>query len=130
VDDAALVPRTREQVQQKIRDFFVLEMDGNPIGSVAVHDYVESGTKIAEIACLFVKRSHKNKGHGQKLVTYAEDTARKRGCARICALSTQAFRFFEEKLGYQESDVSSLPKSRREKHDQSGRNSKVLTKNL
>ena len=130
VDDAALVPRSREQVQQNIHDFFVLEMDGNPIGSVAVHDYDEDGQKVAEIACLFVKRSHKNKGHGQKLVTYAEETARKRGCARICALSTQAFRFFEEKLGYTESDVSSLPAPRRERHSQSGRNSKVLTKPL
>jgi len=130
VDDAALVPRTREQVQTKIKDFFVLELDGNPIGSVAVHDYEEGGVKVAEIACLFVRRSHKNKGHGRKLVAFAEETARQRGCARIFALSTQAFRFFEEKLGYEVSDADVLPKSRRDKYEKTGRNSKVLIKPL
>lgn len=130
VDDAALVPRTREQMQAKIKDFFVLELDGNPIGSVAVHDFEEAGEKVAEIACLFVRRSHKNKGHGQKLVTFAEETARQRGCARIFALSTQAFRFFEEKLGYEVAEVSVLPKTRREKYERTGRNSKVLIKSL
>lgn len=130
VEDAALVPRTREQMQARIKDFFVLELDGNPIGSVAVHDFEESGVKMAEIACLFVRRSHKNKGHGQKLVAFAEETAKQRGCARIFALSTQAFRFFEEKLGYEVADVSALPKTRREKYEKTGRNSKVLVKSL
>ncbi len=130
VDDAALVSRTREQVQAKIKDFFVLELDGNPIGSVAVHDFEESGEKVAEIASLFVRRSHKNKGHGQKLVTFAEEIARQRGCARIFALSTQAFRFFEEKLGYAVAEVAVLPKARREKYEKTGRNSKVLIKPL
>jgi amino-acid N-acetyltransferase len=130
MDDAALVPRTREQVQAKIKDFFVLELDGNPIGSVAVHDFEEGGMKMAEIASLFVRRSHKNKGHGQKLVAFAEETARQRGCARIFALSTQAFRFFEEKLGYDAADAAVLPKARRDKYEKTGRNSKVLIKSL
>lgn len=130
VEDAALVPRTREQMQQRIKDFFVLELDGNPIGSVAVHAYEENGQKLAEIASLFVRRAHKNKGHGQKLVAFAEETARQRGCQRIIALSTQAFRFFEEKFGYQVADPALLPKSRREQYEKSGRNSKVLVKDL
>ena len=130
VDDAALVPRSRDQIQSKIKDFFVLELDGNPIGSVAVHTYEEEGRKIAELACLFVRRSHKNKNHGRKLVAFAEETARQRGCEVLFALSTQAFRFFEEKMGYIVSDPDALPPSRREKYDKSGRNSKVLIKPL
>jgi len=130
VDDAALVPRTRDQIQSKIKDFFVLELDGNPIGSVAVHSYEEDGRKIAELACLFVRRSHKNKNHGRKLVAFAEETARQRGSEVIFALSTQAFRFFEEKMGYAVADPDALPASRREKYDKSGRNSKVLVKSL
>ncbi len=130
MDDAALVPRTREQIQARIKDFFVLEVDGNPIGSVAVHSYDEGGKKIAELACLFVRRSHKNRGHGQKLVAYAEEIARQRGCDVLVALSTQAFRFFEEKMGFRVATPASLPAARREKYDQSGRNSKVLTKAL
>lgn len=130
VDDAALVPRTRDQIQSKIKDFFVLEVDGNPIGSVAVHTYEEDSRKIAELACLFVRRSHKNKNHGRKLVAFAEETAKQRGSEVIFALSTQAFRFFEEKMGYTVSNPDSLPPSRREKYDKSGRNSKVLVKSL
>jgi amino-acid N-acetyltransferase len=130
VDDAALVPRSRDSIQSKIKDFFVLELDGHPIGSVAVHSYEEEGQKVAELACLFVKRSHKNKSHGRKLVAFAEETAKQRGCEIIVALSTQAFRFFEEKMGYTVTTPDSLPTSRREKYDKSGRNSKVLVKAL
>jgi amino-acid N-acetyltransferase len=130
VDDAALVPRTRAQILSRINDFFVLELDGNPVGSVAVHTFESEAGKIAELACLYVKRSHKNKGHGQKLVAFAEETARQRGCDRMFALSTQASRFFEEKTAYTASDPSIMPTQRRAEYDKSGRNSKVLLKAL
>lgn len=129
VEDAALAPRTREQMQKSIGDFYVLELDGNPVASVAVHVYeLDGGVKAAELACLFVRRAHKNKGHGRKLVAFAEETARQRGCEWIFALSTQAFRFFEEKMGYKEVPVDTLPAKRREAYDRSGRNSRVLKK--
>ena len=132
VDDAALVQRSRSQIMSRINDFFVLELDSHPVGSVAVHAYdTDDGTgKLAEIACLYVRRSHKNQGHGQKLVAFAEETARQRGIERIFALSTQAFRFFEEKMGYTVADPGIMPAARRAEYDKSGRNSKVLIKDL
>ena len=131
VEDAALAPRSKQQIQQRIGDFFVLELDGHPVGTVAVHTYeLPDKTKTAEIACLFVRRSHKNKGHGRKLVAYAEDQAKARGCTWIFLLSTQAFRFFEEKMGYMEVDPDILPEGRKEAYDKSGRNSRVLRKEL
>jgi amino-acid N-acetyltransferase len=131
VEDAALAPRTREQIHKRIADFFVMELDGHAVASVAVHTYdLPDGVKASEIACLFVRRAHKNKGHGRKLVAFAEDVAKQRGSALIFALSTQAFRFFEEKLGYSEVPVDSLPVARREAYDKSGRNSRVLSKKL
>jgi amino-acid N-acetyltransferase len=63
-------------------------------------------------------------------VAYAEGLAKQRGCEVLVALSTQAFRFFEEKMGFQVTDPTSLPAARREKYDRSGRNSKVLIKVL
>ncbi len=132
MEEAALVARTRAQILERIDDFFVLELDGNPVGCVAVHSYAtdnDSGT-LAELASLCVRRSHKNKGHGQKLVAFAEANARQRGCANIFALSTQAFRFFEEKMGYTVTDANVMPANRRALYDQSGRNSKVLIKAL
>ena len=131
VEDAALVQRSRSQIINRIDDFFVLELDGHPVGSVAVHSFDgDGGDTLAEIACLYVQRSHKNQGHGQKLVAFAEETARQRGCERIFALSTQAFRFFEEKMGYMVADPGIMPDTRRAEYDKSGRNSKVLIKAL
>jgi len=132
VDDAALVPRTRKQISERIGDFAVLELDGNPVGSVAVHTFPKDDGSglLAEIACLYVKRSHKNQGHGKRLVAYAEEMAKQRGAEQIFALSTQAFRFFEEKMGYSVSTPDILTVARREAYDRSGRNSKVLVKSL
>jgi amino-acid N-acetyltransferase len=85
---------------------------------------------LAELACLYVKRSHKNQGHGQRLVAFAEEVAKQRGAAQLFALSTQAFRFFEEKMGFAVSSPNLLPQSRRQDYDKSGRNSKILVKTL
>ena len=131
VEDAALAPRTKDQMQKKIADFYVLELDGYAVGTVAVHTYdLPDKTKAAELACLFVRRAHKNKGHGRKLVAYAEEVAKQRGCEQIFLLSTQAFRFFEEKMGYAEALPDVLPAARREQYEKSGRNSRVLVKKL
>jgi amino-acid N-acetyltransferase len=131
VEEAALAPRSRDQIQKRIADFFVMELDGHVVASVAVHTYdLPDSTKASELACLFVRRAHKNKGHGRKLVTFAEEVAKQRGSASIFALSTQAFRFFEEKLGYVEVPADTLPSARRESYDKSGRNSRVLKKVL
>jgi len=131
VEDAALAPRSRDHIQKRIADYFVMELDGHVVASVAVHTHdLSDGTKASELACLFVRRAHKNKGHGRKLVAFAEDVAKQRGSACMFALSTQAFRFFEEKMGYVEVPADTLPSARREAYDKSGRNSRVLRKPL
>jgi amino-acid N-acetyltransferase len=48
----------------------------------------------------------------------------------VITLSTQAFTYFQSKGGFAEGSPSDLPPGRREKYDQSGRNSKVLVKKL
>ncbi|HEY2573455.1 MAG TPA: amino-acid N-acetyltransferase [Verrucomicrobiaceae bacterium] len=131
VEDAALAPRTKEQMQRKIGDFHVLELDGHAVGTVAVHGYEMSDkSKVGELACLFVRRAHKNKGHGRKLVAFAEEVAKQRGFTQMFLLSTQAFRFFEEKMGYAETTPEALPAARREHYEKNGRNSRVLVKKL
>ncbi len=54
----------------------------------------------------------------------------KKGVKEIFALSTQAFNFFQQKGGFKETTPDFLPPDRREKYDQSGRNSKVIFKSL
>ena len=69
-------------------------------------------------------------GIGQKLMTFAEEAAKQKGVKSIFLLSTRAFNYFQQKGGYKEGSPSDLPPARREKYDSSGRNSKVLVKQL
>ena len=64
------------------------------------------------------------------MIQYVETKAREMGLAELLTLSTQAFTYFQSKAGFSEGSPDDLPPGRREKYDQSGRNSKVLVKKL
>ena len=74
--------------------------------------------------------SHENQGIGRKLIQFVENKARELGLRELLALSTQAFTYFQSKGGFVEGTPDDLPPARREKYEQSGRNSKVLVKKL
>lgn len=128
VDDDELVARSRQEIRAKLDDYFVLEVDGIVTGVVALHPWPEFNT--AELGCLYIRQTHEGMGYGRKLVQFVEKRARDAGYNRIFALSTQAYNFFENKLGFVAADPSDLPPSRREKLLKSGRNSRVMFKNL
>lgn len=123
-----LVKRTRASVEKQIGDYYIFEMDKNPVACVALHPYPEQNK--GELACLYVSRSHENQGIGRKLIQYVESRAREMGMSEVFALSTQAFTYFQSKAGFVEGTSDSLPPLRREKYEQSGRNSKILVKKL
>ncbi len=126
VQDEELVHRTRADILSQIDDYYVLELDRNIVGCVAMHVFREEN--IAELACLYVHKSHANGGYGRKLVAFVEEQAREQGIAQIFLLSTQAFVFFQQKGGFYEAGPAALPPARREKYEASGRRSKVLVK--
>ncbi len=123
-----LLKRTRSSIEKQLADYYIFEIDKNPVACVALHPYPESGK--AEVAHLYVSPSHENQGIGRKLIQYVEDKARESGVQELIALSTQAFTYFQSKGGFVEGSPDDLPPARREKYDQSGRNSKVLVKKL
>jgi amino-acid N-acetyltransferase len=123
-----LVKRTRSTIEKQIGDYYLFEIDKNPVACVALH--VHPDVNKGELAFLFVSPSHENLGIGRKLVQFVESKARELGLVEIFALSTQAFTYFQSKGGYVEGRPEDLPPARREKYDQSGRNSKVLIKRL
>lgn len=125
---AELVKRTRASLEKQIGDYFLYEIDKNPVGCVALHVYPEQN--VGELAFLFVNPSHENQGIGRKLITFAETKARELGLDKLFTLSTQAFTYFEQKGGFGVGLVDDLPPQRRERYEASGRNSKVLTKKL
>jgi amino-acid N-acetyltransferase len=128
VENEELVKRTRSVIEKQLNDYFIFEIDKNPVACVALHVYPE--LKKGELACLYVSPSHENQGIGQKLIQFVESKARETGLGELLTLSTQAFTYFQSKAGFSEGTPDDLPPARREKYDASGRNSKVLVKKL
>jgi amino-acid N-acetyltransferase len=128
VEADELVKRTKTMIEKSLGDYFIFEIDKNPLACVALHVYPEENQ--AELACLYVSSSHENQGIGRKLIQFVEDRARELGFRELLALSTQAFTYFQSQGGFLEGSPNDLPPARREKYDQSGRNSKVLVKQL
>jgi amino-acid N-acetyltransferase len=126
VESAELVKRTRAMIEKSLADYFIFEIDKNPVACVALHVYPEQ--KKGELACLYVNSLHENRGIGRKLIQFVETKAREMNLVELYALSTQAFTYFQSKGGFAEGSPEDLPPGRREKYEQSGRNSKVLVK--
>jgi amino-acid N-acetyltransferase len=128
VNNEELVRRTRADILAHLEDYWVLEIDRNLVGCVAVHLFPEQ--KVAEMACLYIAKNAEGQGYGRKLMSFAESLAVDRGMKQLVALSTQAFNYFQQKGGFVETTPDVLPPERRKKYDTSGRNSKVLIKQL
>jgi amino-acid N-acetyltransferase len=128
VESEELVKRTRSTIEKQLGDYYIFEIDKNPVACVALHIWPEQGK--GELACLYVSPAHENQGIGRKLVQYVENRARETGLNELITLSTQAFTYFQTKGGFAEGSPDDLPPARREKYEQSGRHSKVLVKKL
>jgi amino-acid N-acetyltransferase len=128
VASAELMKRTRPSIEKNLGDYYLFEIDKNPVACVALHSYPDQ--RKGELAYLYVSPSHENQGIGRKLIHFIEDKAREMGLNELLTLSTQAFNYFQSKGGFMEGTPDDLPPGRREKYDQSGRNSKVLVKKL
>jgi amino-acid N-acetyltransferase len=128
VESDELVKRTRASIEKSLGDYYLFEIDKNPVACVALHVYPEQ--KKGELACLYVNPSFENQGIGRKLIQFVENKAREMTLDELITLSTQAFTYFQSKGGFAEGTPDDLPPARREKYEQSGRNSKVLVKKL
>ena len=128
VEAEELIRRTRAEMERNLGDYYIFEIDQNPVACVALHVYAEQ--RQGELASLYVDPSHENQGIGRKLIRFVEDKARELGLVELIALSTQAFTYFKSKGGFVEGTPNDLPPARREKYNQSRRNSRVLIKNL
>ena len=128
VNSEELVKRTRADILAHLEDYWVLEIDRNLVGCVALHIYPDEN--VAELACLYVHKNHEGQGYGRKLMAFAEQLAAEKGAQQLLALSTQAFNYFQQKGGFNEVSPDTLPPERRKKYEASGRKSKVLQKVL
>lgn len=121
-----LVPRSYEEILEQLGDYYVMTIDDNVVGCVALHPYPADAT--AEVACLYVKMSHEARGYGAELVRYVEQVARDRGILKLFALTNRAAPFFGEVMEYCERQKDMLPRARRAQLEASGRDSRVFEK--
>jgi amino-acid N-acetyltransferase len=77
-----------------------------------------------------VQPFYHGRGVGTKMVNFACKEAQRLGMSRVVALSTQGYAFFTGVLGFEEGKRDDLPESRRKSYDESGRNSRILTRAL
>lgn len=128
VEAEELVKRSKAMIEKSLGDYYIFEIDKNPVACVALHVYPEQNK--GELASLYVSGSHENQGIGRKLIQFVESRARDLGLSELFALSTQAITYLQSKGNFVEGTPDDLPPSRRDKYEQSGRNSKVLVKRL
>jgi amino-acid N-acetyltransferase len=128
VERDELVRRSRSDIERQVDDFFLFELDRNPVACAALHLHPEQNK--AELACVCVDPRYENRGIGGKLVAYAEKQARAMGVETLFCLSTQAYNYFQQKGGFTAGAPDDLPPARRERYDKGGRRSLVLLKKL
>ena len=123
-----LTERSKAAIDKNLDDYFIYELDENPVACVALRRFPEDN--VGEIAHLYVNPLHGNRGIGQKLAEYAENIAAEACLQNLITLSTQAFAFFQNKAGFAEGTVDDLPVARRAEYEAGGRQSKILIKHL
>jgi amino-acid N-acetyltransferase len=128
VEGDELVQRSLAEIEAQLDDYYLFEVDQTPVGCIALHAYPPENK--AEMACVCVDPKYENQGIGLRLMQFVEAQARARGVRELFCLSTQAFNYFVQKGGFRPGTPDDLPPARRQRYEQSGRRSLVLTKKL
>ena len=104
-----LLPRTENDLNARLTDYIVYEIDGGIRAAASLHVYDE---KQAEIAGLAVDESFSNLGIGPKIVEYLISRAKSKNISTVFILTTQTSDWFEH-LGFKPEKISSLPEERK-----------------
>ncbi|MBV9122795.1 MAG: amino-acid N-acetyltransferase, partial [Planctomycetes bacterium] len=84
MENDEILRRTQLDIERHVGEFFMFEVDRNPVGCMALHYYPDE--RQAELACVCVDPKHENQGIGVKLMQYAEAQARAQGVRELFCL--------------------------------------------
>lgn len=104
IADGTLLPRSLAEICENIRDFIVVEHEGEIIGCGALHLY---GMHLAEIRSITVTGKAKGNGAGRVLVDALLKEAKKQSVTCVC-LFTRIPGFFAQ-MEFQEVEKEALP---------------------
>jgi len=124
--EGILVRRSRDQLENEIGHFHVVERDGAIIACAAL--YPSANKQMAELACVAVHPDYRDMGYGEQLLKKIEKIAREQGVEQLFLLTTRTSHWFREH-GFRPARMETLPKKRRELYNYQ-RNAKVLIKTL
>jgi len=124
--EGILVRRSRERLEQEVKQFFVADLDGRIVGCVALYPFPETGA--GEMACLAVAREFQGGGRGDALLAAVEEAALELGLTKLFVLTTRTAHWFIER-GFTLGAPEDLPAPRKALYNWQ-RRSKVLVKNL
>ncbi|WP_087018713.1 amino-acid N-acetyltransferase [Thaumasiovibrio subtropicus] len=124
--DGILVRRSREQLEQEIDRFTVIERDNMTIGCAALYPFREELT--AEMACVAVHPDYRDGERGLTLLNKLKQQAKAMGLKSLFVLTTRSIHWFREQ-GFVESDVEELPIAKQALYNFQ-RRSKILTLKL
>jgi len=104
VPDGTLLPRSLAEICENIRDFVVVEQEGEIVGCGALHLY---GMHLAEVRSITITSRAKGKGAGRVLIDALLSEAERQSVTCVC-LFTRIPDFFG-KMGFQVVDKEALP---------------------
>ncbi|NLD98957.1 MAG: amino-acid N-acetyltransferase [Fibrobacter sp.] len=121
VEEQILVPRTAADLEEKINDYFVYEVDGTVHACGALHVYPDGQ---GEIAAIVVDDMYANLGIGKKIISFLIERAINLNLKYVFVLTTQTSDWFSQ-LGFTQAQLSDLPKEKKV-HYNKNRNSLIL----
>ncbi len=99
-----MLARSRSEIYEGLRDFFIAEEEGQILGCAALHINWED---LAEVRSLVVSETAQKRGIGRKLVEACIHEARDLGVSKVYALTYRPG-FFEQ-LGFDQVPKETLP---------------------
>ncbi len=105
-EQGILVRRSREQLEQEITLFTIIEKDGLIIGCAALYPYKEDN--MAEMACVAIHPEYRDGDRGLLLLNHMKLQSRSQGIKQIFVLTTHSLHWFREQ-GFTEIGVEGLP---------------------
>lgn len=121
-----LVRRSREQLEQEIQQFTIIEKDSLLIGCVAFYPYLKE--KMAEMACMAIHPDYRDGNRGALMLKHIHMRAKKQSIEKIFVLTTHSTHWFREQ-GFEQVDLNALPEQKQNLYN-FHRNSKILTLNI
>ncbi len=124
--EGILVRRSRDQLENEMTRFHIIERDGAIIACAAL--YPSANKHMAELACLAVHPEYRDMGYGAQLLKKMESIAHEQAIEQLFLLTTRTSHWFREH-GFRATSMEKLPRKRRGLYNYQ-RNAKVLIKAL